>query len=248
MNCRDQKKRVDSIKAELDGKISDYGRKASEGAKGSEETSVIVKEIHELKGKLAEETAKFTQLKEKKKKYQEEERKCREAARLHSNEMLESVPDILLRSEAEERRILAEENKESIKTRKEELRSELEFKRIQAGDDPNSDVKREIESLQLQHELMIAKMEAACAREERELLETHLETNLQRHQRQLEELSKRHGNIFREYRQSCENQKMSVDNRYRHLLEDAIQDAVFLSSRNTELKQENSRLKKEAVP
>ena len=33
-------------------------------------------------------------------------------------------------------------------------------------------------------------------------------TDLRRHERQLEELTKRHTKIFREYRQSCENQKV----------------------------------------
>lgn len=36
---------------------------------------------------------------------------------------------------------------------------------------------------------------------------------------------------------------MDLDNRWRGLLDDAIQDAVFLNSRNNELTQDNERLK-----
>ena len=47
--------------------------------------------------------------------------------------MLEKVAEILVRSEAEERRILGEENKEAIKAKKEELKAEREFKRLQVS-------------------------------------------------------------------------------------------------------------------
>lgn len=48
---------------------------------------------------------------------------------------------------------------------------------------------------------------------------------------------------FRSYREMFEEQKAALDQRYRQLLEDAIQDAVFLSSRNNELQEENQSLK-----
>ena len=47
---------------------------------------------------------------------------------------------------------------------------------------------------------------------------------------------------FRQYREMFEQQKAVLEQRYRSLLEDAIQDAVFLSTRNSELMQENQAM------
>ena len=40
-----------------------------------------------------------------------------------------------------------------------------------------------------------------------------------------------------------EEQKAAIDSRYRQLLEESIQDAVYLSSRNSDISQENQLLK-----
>ena len=47
---------------------------------------------------------------------------------------------------------------------------------------------------------------------------------------------------FRNYREMFDKQKIAIEQRYRELLDDAIQDAVFLSSRNNELTAENNAL------
>ena len=47
---------------------------------------------------------------------------------------------------------------------------------------------------------------------------------------------------FRQYREVFEQQKAVLEQRYRGLLEDAIQDAIFLSTRNNELLMENQSL------
>ncbi len=53
---------------------------------------------------------------------------------------------------------------------------------------------------------------------------------------------------FRQYREMFEEQKGVIEQRYRSLLEDSIQDAVYLSTRNTELMDENASLKQGRIP
>ena len=49
---------------------------------------------------------------------------------------------------------------------------------------------------------------------------------------------------FRNYREMFDKQKLVLEKRYRELLDDSIQDAVYLSSRNNELMEENAALRK----
>jgi cell division septum initiation protein DivIVA len=52
---------------------------------------------------------------------------------------------------------------------------------------------------------------------------------------------------FRSYREVFEEQKLVLEQRFRGLLEDAIQDAVFLATTNSELQQENDQLREEVA-
>jgi hypothetical protein len=52
-----------------------------------------------------------------------------------------------------------------------------------------------------------------------------------------------HFKTFRNYRAVFEEQKSAIEQRYRSLLEEAIQDAVFLSATNQDLMFENQQLK-----
>ena len=58
----------------------------------------------------------------------------------------------------------------------------------------------------------------------------------------------RFSQTFRQYREMFEEQKSVIEQRYRGLLEEAIDDAVFLSSRNTELSQESLAVKQGQLP
>lgn len=51
-----------------------------------------------------------------------------------------------------------------------------------------------------------------------------------------------HFKVFRTYREAFESQKLTVEQRFRVLLEEAIQDAVFLATKNAELSEDNRRL------
>ena len=48
--------------------------------------------------------------------------------------------------------------------------------------------------------------------------------------------------MFRTYREAFESQKLTIEQRFRGLLEEAIQDAIFLATKNAQLVDENRRL------
>ena len=70
-----------------------------------------------------------------------------------------------------------------------------------------------------------------------------MEEAYKRHKEELEIQQLQHFQTFRNYREVFEEQKSAIEQRYRTLLEEAIQDAVFLSTRNQELMHENQALK-----
>lgn len=70
-----------------------------------------------------------------------------------------------------------------------------------------------------------------------------MEEAYKRHKEELEIQQLQHFQTFRNYREVFEEQKSAIEQRYRTLLEEAIQDAVFLSTRNQELMHENQVLK-----
>jgi len=53
--------------------------------------------------------------------------------------------------------------------------------------------------------------------------------------------------VFRTYREAFESQKLTIEQRFRGLLEEAIQDAIFLATKNAELVDENRRLNEGTV-
>lgn len=83
--------------------------------------------------------------------------------------------------------------------------------------------------------------------EEKKRLKADLEEAYKRHKEELEIQQLQHFQTFRNYREVFEEQKAAIEQRYRTLLEEAIQDAVFLSTRNQELMHENQILKQGAT-
>ena len=51
------------------------------------------------------------------------------------------------------------------------------------------------------------------------------------------------GQVFRAYRESYEQQKISMEQRFRGLLEESLEDAIFLSAVNSHLKLQMQDLK-----
>ena len=51
--------------------------------------------------------------------------------------------------------------------------------------------------------------------------------------------------VFRQYREVFDQQKVSLEQKYVHLVNSSVQDAIFLSTRNEQVTRENQALKQE---
>jgi len=89
----------------------------------------------------------------------------------------------------------------------------------------------------------IGSLQIQLLKQEKERLEKTLDEMHRQHKVELEKQQIQHFQTFRNYREMFDKQKLAIEKRYRNLLDDAIQDAIFLSSRNSELVEENEQLK-----
>ena len=96
---------------------------------------------------------------------------------------------------------------------------------------------------QLNASVFVFLLQIQSMTEEKKRLKADLEEAYKRHKEELEIQQLQHFQTFRNYREVFEEQKAAIEQRYRTLLEEAIQDAVFLSTRNQELMHENQALK-----
>lgn len=79
--------------------------------------------------------------------------------------------------------------------------------------------------------------------EEKIQLEQHLNQTLKRQKEEFELQQLQHFQAFRKYREMYDKQKAIIEDRFRKLVEDSVQDAIFLSVRNEELMGENNKLR-----
>nr|KAG5698517.1 hypothetical protein BaRGS_023220 [Batillaria attramentaria] len=157
------------------------------------------------------------------------------------------------RDQLEERKRMEQEHKAMVEEEMEQAKRDLEndMAEIQMREAEGHQYSTK-EGAQLEKALAELKadkpviaMKLQTLQQEKEHLVTELEGVYAMHKEQLELQQLQHYQTFRSYREMFEEQKAAIDQRYRHLLEDCIQDAVFLSSRNSELTAENQSLKQQ---
>ncbi|XP_033097327.1 kinesin-II 95 kDa subunit-like [Anneissia japonica] len=169
------------------------------------------------------------------------------------NRDLQSNPKMRAMVMEEERKRLEIENaallKEELERMKLEVdqqRAEIQMKVAQGKTYTTEEaMKLEIELMKEREERSVVARQLEGLDLEKSVIQQELDEAYQKHSEELEIQQLQHFQTFRNYREVFEEQKAALEQRFRGLLEDAIQDAVFLSTRNAELVQENQALQQE---
>nr|XP_020478194.1 stress response protein NST1-like isoform X2 [Monopterus albus] len=137
----------------------------------------------------------------------------------------------------ERRRQLKEDHGRLIQEEAEKMESELAQKQ-QLTEGPQ----RELLVLTRERRILVLQIEALRAealQAERDLQDQH-----HRHQTELQCLREESLQVFRVFRQVSEEQRKMSEGRYRNVLLEAVQDAVYLSAQNQQLQADNKQLRK----
>merc|ERR1719150_2805426 len=103
-----------------------------------------------------------------------------------------------------------------------------------------------MELVDLRAEKSVITMKLQALQQEKDKVSSDLDNVYKRHKEELEIQQLSHFQTFSQYREQFEQQKAVLEQRYRLLLEEAVNDAIFLSSRNNELMEENKTHQQEA--
>lgn len=248
----EKRRAVDSLNEELQRKIADYSKYQDSGKLTDSETKKRVTAIHEIKEKLRKESEALKQIKSQLKDLAEKQKEERDEAKSHMSAMKGSS-ELRQQVEKEERLKVEKENRAMIADEMDKMKTELETEKshIQLKVTENRSFSAqevsqlEIQLAEMKLEKPVTTMKIHLIEQEKDRLVKELDAVYQVHKDELEFQRLRHLETFRTYREMFEEQKAALDQRYRQLLEDAIQDAVFLSSRNTELQEENQSLRQQ---
>uniref|UniRef100_A0A3B3TVU0 Si:dkey-201i24.3 n=1 Tax=Poecilia latipinna TaxID=48699 RepID=A0A3B3TVU0_9TELE len=99
---------------------------------------------------------------------------------------------------------------------------------------------RELLVLSRERQVLVMQMEALRA--EAQQAESDLQDQHHRHQTELHCLREESLQVFRAFRQVSEEQRKISEGRYRSVLLEAVQDAIYLSAQNQQLQAENKEL------
>jgi len=252
IDYKEKRKVVDDLKDTLQAMITEYSKLTEMGKAGDEEGKRKVAEIHGLKEQLKQESEAMKKVKQHLKDIQDKQRSEKEDAKSQTVGMKGNW-ELIQKLETEKREKLEKENlatladeMDRIKIESEQEKADLKLKTTQ-GDQYTEEkaLKIEMELIDLKAEKSVMAIKLKSLDTEKKQLKKDLEEVYKRHKEEQELQQLQHFQTFRNYRQVFEEQRASLEQRYRALLEDAIQDAIFLSSRNQELVDENQTLRQE---
>ncbi|XP_065069863.1 kinesin-II 85 kDa subunit-like [Rhopilema esculentum] len=252
IDYKEKRKVVDDLKDVLQNMITEYSKLTEIGKAGDDEGKKKVAEIHSLKEQLKQESEQMKKLKQQLKDIQEKQKSEKEEAKSQTSGMKGNW-DLLQKLETEQREKLEKENiatladeMDRIKIESEQEKADLKMK-VAHGSQYNEDqaLKIEMELIDLKAEKSVMAIKLKSLEAEKKQIKKDLEEVYKRHKEEQELQQLQHFQTFRNYREVFEEQRASLEQRYRALLEDSIQDAIFLSSRNQELIDENQNLRQE---
>ncbi|ESO85910.1 hypothetical protein LOTGIDRAFT_235687 [Lottia gigantea] len=249
---KDKRKIIGDLKEELQNKITEYSKFTESGQKSESETKSRVNAIKTLKDKLKEETEKIKRIKDELNVLLDKQQTERQNAQAQIS-ALKGNANLRQKVEVEERQRLEAENKTLIDEELDRIQMEIESKKadvqMQIAEGKTYTVeegkKLEIELAELQAEKSVVTLKLHCLEKEKAHVSKELDEIYQLHHDELELQQLQHYQTFRQYRQMFEEQKVAIEQRYRVLLEEALQDAVYLSARNQEILQEQAPLKQQ---
>ncbi|XP_037833539.1 trichohyalin isoform X2 [Kryptolebias marmoratus] len=209
---------VNHLQDQLRREVEEHIR---EGKGSAEAVQERVGRIQQLKDALREETLKGGAVRE----------------RSQLSQMFNDKPQFGYNEAQERRRQLKEDHARLI--HEEVAKMEEDLAREQP---PAEGPQRELQVLSGQRRVLVLQMEAL--RVEAQQTERDLQDQHQRHQTELRRLRDESLQVFRAFRQVSEEQRKLSEGRYRSVLLEAVQDAVYLSAQNQQLQADNKRLRK----
>lgn len=105
---------------------------------------------------------------------------------------------------------------------------------------PTEGPQRELLLLTKERQVLVLQLEALRA--EAQQAERDLLDQLNRHQTEMQCLKEESLQVFQVFRQVSEEQRKMSEDRYRTVLLEAVQDAVYLSAQNQQLQADNKEL------
>ncbi|CAK6956556.1 chromosome-associated kinesin KIF4 [Scomber scombrus] len=137
----------------------------------------------------------------------------------------------------ERRRQLKEDHGRLIQEEVETMQRDLAQQQL-----PTEDPQRELRVLTRERRVLVLQIETLRA--EAQQAERDLQDQYHRHQAELHCLREESLQVFSVFRQVCEEQRKMSEGRYRSVLLEAVQDAVYLSAQNQQLQADNKQLHK----
>ncbi|XP_047209187.1 osmotic avoidance abnormal protein 3 [Girardinichthys multiradiatus] len=215
VDCLDHKERSETAKFLQEKLRQEMEEHIREGKGSAEKVQERVTRIQQLKEALREETLK--------------------------NETVPGKSQLSQQSEyneaQERRRQLKEDHTRLIQ--EEVAKMERDLAQEQS---PTESPQRELLVLSRERQVLVMHIEALRA--EAQQAESDLQDQHHRHQTELRCLREENLQVFRVFRQVSEEQRKISEGRYRSVLLEAVQDAIYLSTQNQQLQAENKQLRK----